>query len=290
VSSPRRLGLPETLRMRHDNHYVDQLGRPGGVPVGRMVPIEDIDPNPNQPRQTLGDISELINSISEKGILEPILVRPRGSRFQIIAGERRYRAATEAGLAEIPCVVRETSDAEMMELALVENLQRKDLTAFEEADGLKVLADNFGYTHEAMAQKLGKSRSSITETLTLTGMPDDVREQCRRADIHAKSLLLQIVRQSTPEKMAQMVGRLQNEGGTREQARRIAKESKPKGSGRGRPRHFVFRYQPREKTFNLSLQFRKADVPREDVIRALQGIIDELLKDDRPSVRGRTSS
>ena len=290
MSSPRRLGLPDTLRMRHDNHYVDQLGRPGGVPVGRMVPIEDIDPNPNQPRQVLGDMTELIASIAEKGILEPILVRPRGSRFQIIAGERRFRAATEAGLAEIPCVVRETSDAEMMEIALVENLQRKDLTAFEEADGLKVLADNFGYTHEAMAQKLGKSRSSITEILTLTAMPDEVREQCRRADIHAKSLLLQIVRQSTPEKMAQMVGRLQHEGGTREQARRIAKEAKPKGSGRGRPRHYVFRYQPREKNFTLSLQFRKADVPREDVVRALQGILDELMKDERVSARVRTSS
>ncbi len=290
MSSPRRLGLPDTLRMRHDNHYVDQLGRPGGVPVGRMVPIEDIDPNPNQPRQVLGDMTELIASIAEKGILEPILVRPRGSRFQIIAGERRFRAATEAGLAEIPCVVRETSDAEMMEIALVENLQRKDLTAFEEADGLKVLADNFGYTHEAMAQKLGKSRSSITEILTLTAMPDEVREQCRRADIHAKSLLLQIVRQSTPEKMAQMVGRLQHEGGTREQARRIAKEAKPKGSGRGRPRHYVFRYQPREKNFTLSLQFRKADVPRADVVRALQGILDELLRDERVSARVRTSS
>jgi hypothetical protein len=103
-------------------------------------------------------------------------------------------------------------------------------------------------------------------------------------------LLLQIVRQSTPEKMAQMVGRLQHEGGTREQARKIAKETKSKGAGRGRPKHFVFKYQPREKTFNLSLQFRKADVPREDVIRALQGIIDELMKDEPVSARARTSS
>ena len=97
MSSPRRIGLPETLRMRHDTHFVDQLGRPGGVPVGRLVPIEDIDPNPNQPRQTLGDLTELIASIREKGMLEPILVRPRGSRFQIIAGERRYRAAIGSG-------------------------------------------------------------------------------------------------------------------------------------------------------------------------------------------------
>ena len=86
MSSPRRFGLPETLRMRHDSHFVDQLGRPGGAPVGRLVPIEDIDPNPNQPRQTVGDLSELVASVREKGILEPILVRPSGSRFQIIAG------------------------------------------------------------------------------------------------------------------------------------------------------------------------------------------------------------
>ena len=280
MSSPRRIGLPETLRMRHDNHYVDQLGRPGGVPVGRMVPTEDIDPNPNQPRQVIGDLRELVASIREKGILEPILVRPRGSRFQIIAGERRYRAACEVGLAEIPCVVRDSSEPEMMEIALVENLQRKDLTAFEEADGLRALADNFGYTHEAMAEKLGKSRTSITEILTLTAMPDAIREQCRRADIHSKSLLLQIVRQSTPEKMSQLIARLKNEGGTRDQARRIAKESKAKG-GRGRAKPYVFRYQPREKTFSLNLQFRKSDVPREDIVRALQSIIDELTQDER---------
>ena len=286
MSSPRRIGLPETLRMRHDNHYVDQLGRQGGAPVGRMVPLEDIDPNPNQPRQVVGDLTELVASVREKGVLEPILVRPRGSRFQIIAGERRFRAATEVGLAEIPCVVRDTSDAEMMEIALVENLQRKDLTAFEEADGLRTLADNFGYTHEAMAEKLGKSRTSITETLTLTAMPEMIREQCRRADIHSKSLLLQIVRQSTPEKMAELLARLKQEGGTRDQARRIVKESKPKSGGR-RARPFVFRYQPREKTFSLDLRFRKSDVPREDIVRALQSIIDELTRDDaKVSARG----
>jgi ParB family chromosome partitioning protein len=114
VSSSRRIGLPQTVRMRHDTHFVDQLVRPGGETIGRLVPIEDIEPNPQQPRQTLGDLEELIASIREKGILEPLLVRNVGGRFQIIAGERRYRAAVEAGLDEVPCVLRETSDAEMM--------------------------------------------------------------------------------------------------------------------------------------------------------------------------------
>jgi ParB family chromosome partitioning protein len=223
----------------------------------------------------MGDLTELAASVREKGVLEPILVRPKGSRFEILAGERRYRAATEAGLAEVPCIVRDASDAEMMEIALVENLQRKDLSAFEEADGLKVLAETYAYTHEQMAEKLGKSRTSITETLSLTAMPEEVREVCRLADIESKSLLLQIVRQSEPEKMLALVDALQREGGTRAHARRIVRERRSTGT-RGRPRHYVFRYQPREKGFTLSLQFKKSQVSRDEVIRALRGILAEL--------------
>jgi ParB family transcriptional regulator, chromosome partitioning protein len=279
VSSPRRFGLPETLRMRHDTHYVDQLGRPGGAPIGRLIPIEDIDANPNQPRQSVGDLSELVASVREKGVLEPILVRPSGSRFEIIAGERRYRAAMEVGLAELPCVVRDASDAETMEIALVENLQRKDLHAFEEADGLKVLAEMYGYTHEKMAQKLGKSRTSVTEVLSLTSMPDEVRELCRLADIQSKSLLLQVVRQSSPEKMIELIERLQKDGLTTRQQVRTALKPVKKGAP-GRPRNFVFKYQPKEKTFSLALQFKRTAVPREEVVRALQSIIEDLLRED----------
>ena len=275
---PRRFGLPETVRMRHDPHFVDQLGRPSGLPVGQIVPIEDITPNPQQPRQTMGDLSELVASVREKGILEPILVRPVGSHYQIIAGERRYRAAVEAGLAEIPCIVRDSSDAETMEIALIENLQRQDLSAFEEADGLRTLAESYSYTHEMMAEKIGRSRSSITETLSLTAMPLEVRQLCRLADIHSKSLLLQIVRQSDPAKMVALIERLQNEGTTRQEARRIRKESK--GRAKGRPRAYVFRYQPREKTFSLALQFRKSQVPREEIVRALQSIIEDLMREE----------
>jgi ParB family chromosome partitioning protein len=265
--------------MRHDTHYVDQLGRVGGAPIGRLIPIEDIDPNPNQPRQSVGDLSELVASVREKGVLEPILVRPSGSRFEIIAGERRYRAAMEVGLAEMPCVVRDASDAETMEIALIENLQRKDLHAFEEADGLKVLAESYGYTHEKMAQKLGKSRTSVTEVLSLTNMPDDVRELCRLADIHSKSLLLQVVRQSSPEKMVELIGRLQAEGLTTRQQMRTALKPVQKPA-RGRPRNFVFKYQPKEKTFSLALQFKRSEVPREEVVRALQSIIEDLMRED----------
>jgi len=276
VSSPRRIGLPARVRMRHDPHFVDQLARPSGQPVGRMIPIEDLKANPNQPRQEIGDISELVASIKEKGVLEPILVRPAEGRFEIIAGERRYRAACEAGLDEIPCIVRSVGDAEMMELALIENLQRQDLTPFEEADGLKALAEQHGYTHEEMAEKLGKSRTAVTETLSLTAMPQSIRELCRLADISSKSLLLQVVRQSNIEKMTAFVQRLQKHGvTTRSDARRLA-QSKSERPSRGRPRNYVFAFQPKGKTFSLTMKFKKTSVERDELIEALEGILAEL--------------
>ena len=277
MSSPRRIGLPVSVRMRHDTHFVDQLGRPEGEAIGKLIPIEDIEPNPNQPRRHLGELAELTASIREKGILEPLLVRAiEGRRYQIIAGERRYRAAIDAGLDELPCVVRESSDAETMELALIENLQRKDLTAFEEADGLVALAESHGYTHERMAEKLGKSRSSITEVLSLAAMPEEVRQMCRLADIQSKSLLIQIVRQSDPRKMMALVERFQKEGvATRQDARRVTKGRK---ATPGRPKNFVFRYQPKEKGFRLALQFRRSEVDRSEIIRTLRAIIEELAR------------
>ena len=280
MSSARRVGLPETLRMRHDSHFVDHLTHPGGTPVGRLIPAEEIDPNPNQPRQSVGDLSELAASIREKGVLEPILVRPRDGRFQIVAGERRYRAAVDVGLDELPCIVRECDDAEVLEIALIENLQRKDLNPFEEADGLRTLADKYGYTHEVMAERLGKSRSSITETLSLATMPERVRQICRLADINSKSLLLQVVRQSTPEKMMALLERIQNEGtNTRQAARRLAKDVKGR-AGRGRPRHYVFRYVPTDKTYAVAVRFKKTQVPREELVRALQAIIEDLMREE----------
>src|SRR6476660_4096534 len=167
------------MSMRHDEHYVEALAASAGAPIGRMIPIDQVDPNPHQPRQVMGDLSELIASISEKGVLEPLLVRPRGDRFQIVAGERRSQAAVRAGLSELPVVVRNVDDTEVVELALIENLQRKDLTPFEEAEALQGLAERCGYTHEDLARRLGKSRTSVTESLALNAMPDAVRNLCR---------------------------------------------------------------------------------------------------------------
>ncbi len=268
---PRR-GLPDTLKMRHDAHYVDALAASAGAPIGRMVPIDQVDPNPNQPRQVMGDLSELMASIAEKGIIEPLIVRQRGQRFQIVAGERRYQAAVQVRLREVPVVIREVDDTEIIEVALVENLQRKDLTPFEEAEALHALAERCEYTHEDLAKRLGRSRTAITESLALSEMPEDVRNLCRLADISSKSLLLQIVRQDDPRKMVALVERIARDGGaTRQQLRKDA--AKPKA---GRPKHYVFKFRPQTKAFDLKLSFRKASVERAEIIRALEAILDEL--------------
>src|SRR6185436_18888908 len=234
-----------------------------------------IDPNPNQPRQVMGDLSELIASISEKGILEPLVVRQRGERFQIVAGERRYQAAVQVGLRDLPVVIRDVDEAEMLELALIENLQRKDLTAFEEAEALHGLAEQCGYTHEDLARRLGKSRTSVTESLALTGMPEEVRTLCRLADISSKSLFLLIVRQDSPEKMTALVVQMASQGGpaTRQQLRESVR--KPTA---GRPKHYVFAYRPPTKAFNLKLSFAKSRASRDDIIDALEAIIRDLRK------------
>ncbi|MGH9256693.1 MAG: ParB/RepB/Spo0J family partition protein [Vicinamibacterales bacterium] len=265
-------GLPNTLRMRHDEHYVEALAASAGAPVGRMVPIDLLDPNPSQPRQVMGDLSELIASIAEKGIIEPLIVRPRGTRLQIIAGERRYHAAVQAGLRELPVIERQASDAEVLELALIENLQRKDLTAFEESEALQQLAQRCHYTHEDMARKLGRSRTSITESLSLNNMPKDVRNLCRLADITSRSTLLQVVRQAAPEKMLALVEKMAAQGAvTRQHVR--AETSK---GVQGRPRPFVFAFRAPTKAFQLRLRFSKSKVEKAEIIEALENIIREL--------------
>jgi ParB family chromosome partitioning protein len=260
--------------MRHDEHYVEALAASAGTPIGRMIPIDQIDPNPNQPRQVMGDLSELIASIGEKGIIEPLVVRQRAGRFQIVAGERRYQAAVQIGLRELPAVIRDADETEMLELALIENLQRKDLTPFEESEALQGLAASCGYTHEDLARRLGKSRTSVTESLAINAMPQEVRNLCRLADISSKSLLLQVVRQNTPEKMTALVEKLASQGGvTRQQMREAA--AKPKA---GRPKHYVFAFRPPTKAFNLKLSFNKARASRDEIIDALEAILRDLRK------------
>ena len=133
MPKPRKSGLPKDLGMRHDDgHFVDLIAARTAGPRIRMIPLDKIDPNPQQARSEMGDIKDLMASIKEKGILEPILVRPKLGRYEIIAGERRFMASKRLGLEDIPCIEKNVEDNEAMEIALIENLQRKDLDVFED--------------------------------------------------------------------------------------------------------------------------------------------------------------
>jgi ParB family chromosome partitioning protein len=158
------------------------------------LPIESIERNPNQPRKRFEEeaLEELAASIREHGIVEPILVRRDGASYRILAGERRWRAAQRAGLKEVPAVLREASDREAFELALVENLQREDLNAVEEAEAYEVLLEEYALTQEAIAQRVGKDRSSVANALRLLKLPAEVRDLVRDGELdmgHARALL-----------------------------------------------------------------------------------------------------
>ncbi len=158
--------------------------------------ISQIEPNRNQPRRTFDEdaLQELALSISEHGVLQPILVRPMiYGGYQIVAGERRYRASRMAGLTEIPAIIRELTDSETMQIALIENLQRSDLTTLEEAMGYQTLMDEYDFSQEDVARIVGKSRSAVANTLRLLSLPDEVKdllEQGKLSAGHARALLI----------------------------------------------------------------------------------------------------
>jgi ParB family chromosome partitioning protein len=271
----KKAGLPVTLKMRHDAHYIEQLTSFSGAAVGRMIRMDQIRPNPEQPRKALGDLGELTDSVRSKGVLEPLLVRFVLSEgcFYIISGERRYHAARAAGLREVPCIEKTADEAETLEIGLIENIQRKDLTPFEEADGLHRLATQFEYTHEDIAKKIGRARSSVTETLSLRNIPEALRKKSIEHGVSSKSLLLQIARQPTEKKMIEMFQRILQGGLTRDEARRERREDQ---AGPQRPQPFIFHFEPRNETFKFRIQFKKSHVSRDELILTLREILAQL--------------
>ncbi len=266
--------------MRHDSHFVEQLVRADELPIGRKIAIHLIEANPDQPRNMLGDLQDLKESILQKGILEPILVRPRDDgRFTIISGERRFRAAMEAGLGEIPCIEMAVTDAEMTEIALIENLQRKDLSPLEEAEGYLVLQERHQYTHEQIARVIGKSRVTITETLSLARLPDRVKEECRRADIRSKTFLLELSRLGSEREMLAAVA--QYAGGSllsRDSLRQAKREGQQVGAAGSEavPRHrknYELVYEPEHRKYSLSLVVKGTLRSRDEILDAVRDLI-----------------
>lgn len=158
------------------------------------IAVEQVRPAPGQPRQRVDEegLAELAQSVRAHGVLQPVLVRPVAGGYELVAGERRWRAAQLAGLKTIPAVVKEVDEAERLELALVENLQREDLNPMEEAAGFRQLVEKFGYTQEQLAARVGKSRSYVANTLRLLGLAEEVQEMVRAGRLsagHARALL-----------------------------------------------------------------------------------------------------
>ena len=161
----------------------------------RMIATADVRPNPDQPRKTFDEesLAELADSIAAHGLLQPILVRAVEGGYEIIAGERRWRAAQKAQLHEMPALVREDGDSARAELALIENVQRQDLNAIEEAEGYQALIDRYGHGQDAVGKLVGKSRSHVANLLRLLALPDTVRQMLLRGDIsmgHARAILM----------------------------------------------------------------------------------------------------
>jgi len=284
AQSKSKAGLPPNRRMRHDRHFVDELAQRMGEGIGRMVRITAISANQDQPRSSLGDLEDLQSSINAHGVLEPLLVRPlEGGRYELVSGERRFHAAMAVGLAEVPCIELRVTDQQALEIALIENLQRKDLTAFEEADGYRTLIAKYNYTHEQVAQAVGRSRVTVTETLRLLQIPDSIRDLCRHADINAKGILLEIAKASDLDTMARLIREIVEHRLDRAAIRQrraqldhVATEGDAQDSAQVR-RPWMMRFRNPDKTFSLSLSFRTDTEPEpRQVIEALREVIREI--------------
>ncbi len=284
-------GLPMSVKMRHDSHYVDELSTAKRT-VGKIIPIDKIQPNPDQPRVEFGDLSELTSSIKEQGVLEPLLVRPDKEKglYMIIAGERRWRASNLAGLKEVPCIELDIDDNAVAEIALVENLQRKDLTIWEIADGLADLNDRYGYTHEDIARKIGKSRTTVTESMAIAGLPQTIRNRCLNARISSKSTLVEISRQFDESAMNKLIDQIESEGLDRKQIRKkkTHKVNKQKASAQTFNNsennaennsseasvENIFKYESERNDFEVKISFKEQPEDDRVILKALKEAFD----------------
>ena len=284
MQKAKKSGLPQSVAMKHDGHFVDLISTRSLGPRIRMIPIEKIDPNPHQARCELGNIEELQDSIRSKGILEPILVRAKGGRFEIIAGERRYMASRNIGLKELPCIDMDVEDAEAMEIALIENLQRKDLDIFEEADGLQALADIHSYNHEQISSKIGKARSTITEILSIARIPQRARDIIKSAGGFSRSTIVEIAKLKTEDDMIRFTHDIAERRLTREDTRDLAKYLK---GNTKKLKYYVYNFVPEDTDrFRLRLEFKKQTISKQEVIEVLQEIIEQIRKrDESPALK-----
>jgi ParB family chromosome partitioning protein len=254
-------------------------GRPAFVLTDRATPkllrLSNIEFDPEQPRKNIGDISDLVTSITEHGLLTPLLVQPVGTnQYRIVAGERRYRACKQVGLDVVQCIVRTPTEQQTIELQLIENLHRKDLDAFEEAFGYARLKSEHNYSDATIAQKMAKSRTHVTQTLSLTKVPDDIREECQHADIPlSRDTLYLIAKQPTREKMLAVFQDVQN-GVPREERR--AKARKGEARQATAPKKPKWAYSSAEQKVTVVVQSHNSTLTKERRIEALREALKEV--------------
>lgn len=273
MQKAKKTGLPAELTMRHEHHYVDLIEEKIYGPRIRMIAINKIDQSPHQARTELGNIEELMASIKEKGIIQPIIIRKKEDRYEIIAGERRYVAAKNIGLKYVPCIEMNVSDNEAMELALIENLQRKDLDVFEEADGLNALAELYGYSHKEISEKIGKARSTITEIINISKIPKEIRNMCDEFGIKSKGTIIEVAKQENNDKMYKLVTEIKKKELKREDTRDLSKKLKGKEKTIDK---YVYNYQEEDKSFKLKIEFKKQRVTRNEIVEILERLIKKL--------------
>jgi len=233
----------------------------------KYIPISLIMPGRNQPRDILGDLRELAESIREKGIIEPLIVRKKGDKYEIISGERRYRAALMVGLTQLPCIEMDVDDREAMEIALIENIQRKDLTPFEIAEGYRALVTLYGYTHQELARRIGKARSTVTEMIEIANIPPRIKNLCMELGITASSVLLLIARQRDEEAMEELARKIAAENLSREEARRLARR-------RG-PRRKSIKFADEEGGFEVNIRVNP-EVGRDHLVNFLRKLLEKI--------------
>jgi ParB family chromosome partitioning protein len=282
----RKFGLPDSVKSKYDNHFVDEISQRTRTTIIRNIPLEKLTANILQPRKDFGDLTELTESIKEKGILEPVLVRPKDGQFEIVAGERRYRAAKLAGLTEIPCIEYDVPDNEALELSIIENIQRKDLDIYEQSYSLKSLSEIYGYTHQDIAQKIGKSRVTVTELIRITDLPPNVLQQCMELNISSKTFLLELVKLEDVDEMLEILRNYSEKPFSREKIKEKRKgedESNEKpadnGNGTGSGSGVKFQFITEDKSVKIKFDIKSKETDKNKIIEILEKLIIDLRED-----------
>lgn len=267
-----RLAVP---RGKVEEHPADPNHFPEGMFL--QIPLEEILPNPDQPRQYFdpGSMEELTESVRERGVLQPVLVRRgEGGEMILVAGERRLRAARMAGLERIPAIVTYGNEAE---IALIENLQREDLKPVEEAEALWRMIKEHGYTHERLAKVIGKARTTVTETLSLVRLPEEIKEECRRADSYPRRLLVEIAKLSSPEEMLRLFRRVKEKSLKSEKVRDITRGREKSGGGAARLAGQIRTLAQRLERLRLNRMGEEDKAEILTALRKLKGVVEDLL-------------